>query len=457
MRSITIGILLAVASLNTLWGQPLACPPAPNLTGRACETFHYHVQMYRPDTRTFVELYGINQFSTQSACDRARDSQQARSMAVIEFYRTKKNDTQYQPDRVGTCHCDMTVDKSSTNYLTDAQRLLQLRTAEDIRQRVRERLMDAQVPSDSEILRAPQQQAGVTSLVGGPRLVPMPARTAVADITRSADDLKGTRTSESSAPSTVSIELPLVDVLPGASGGAVPDFAVSSSPSTAVAGGFATTAPTASAPSVVSAAAPSSSGPVTAAAATPVVESGQAAASITPAISSPALARIPTAEPPATSADEAADAFVSYETQRIQHVLQASGAITDESTKSRVLEACMQRIQLLSNLRSLIQGSGARSRLAAAARNARTEDERLVLVARLFSSEMGTHWAPKDATDVILPPQPPDFDPEKILRDSTSLFNDQQKKRALYSLLAHSQPTEEQQLWLITVIDSFLQ
>ena len=117
----------------------------------------------------------------------------------------------------------------------------------------------------------------------------------------------------------------------------------------------------------------------------------------------------------------------------------------------------MQRIQLLSNLRSLIQGSGARSRLAAAARNARTEDERLVLVAKLFGAEMGTHWAPKDATDVILPPQPPDSDPEKILRDSTSLFNDQQKKRALYSLLAHSQPTEEQQLWLITVIDSFLQ
>lgn len=459
MRSITIGILLIVASLGTAYGQPLACPPSSNLTGRPCETFHYHVQMYRPDTRTFVELYGINQFSTQSACDRARDDQQKRNMAVIEFYRTKRNDTQYQPDRIGTCHCDITIDKSSPNYLADAQRTIQMRTAEDIRQRVRERLLDAEVPSESEILRAPQQQAGVTSLIGGPRLVAMPARTSVADVSRSPEDLKATRTAETSAPSTVSIDLPLVDVVPTpASGAAVPDFAVSSA--SVVSGGSApgtSTHPVASPPS---APAPMPASPAAATAAVPATVAEPHAAETAAAATAPpagSSAQTSTSEPPVPSAEEAADAFVSYETQRIQHVLQASSAITDESAKSKVLEGCMQRIQLLSNLRSLIQGSGARSRLAAAARNARTEGERLTMVAKLFGTEMQPHWAPKDATDVILPAELSDTDPEKILRDSTNLFNDQQKKHALYSLLAHSQPTEEQQLWLITVIDSFLQ
>ena len=80
-----------------------------------------------------------------------------------------------------------------------------------------------------------------------------------------------------------------------------------------------------------------------------------------------------------------------------------------------------------------------------------------MVVTRLFGSDMGSHWAPKDATDVILPSESIDADPEKILRDSSHLFDDQQKKRALYSVLSHSQPTEEQQLWLINVIDSFLQ
>jgi hypothetical protein len=159
-------------------------------------------------------------------------------------------------------------------------------------------------------------------------------------------------------------------------------------------------------------------------------------------------------EPPA---EDAADAFVSYETQRIQNVLQASSAISDEAVKSKVLEACMQRIQLLSNLRSLIQGSGTRSRLAAAARNAKSESERLAVVAKLFGSDAPPHWAPKDAADVVLDTHDVDADPERALRDSSGKFGDDQKRHALYALLARTQPTEEQQLWLTTVIDGFLQ
>lgn len=448
MRATILGILLVVAALNPLAGQPLSCPPAANPTGRPCEAFHYHVQMYRPDTRGFVEFSGINQFSNQAACDQARENQQKRNQAVIDFYRNRKNDTQYQPDRIGSCHCDMTVDKSSPNYLTDVQRLLQLRTAEDIRQRVRERLLDAQLPSDSEILRTPVQPAGVTSMLGGPRLVPVPPRTSAAEITRAPDELKGTRSAEGAAPAVVSIELPLVDVVPAtAVVGAMPD-PVSPALPTSTPSGTTTTAP--SLPSNTPRADSASVPPALPAPGSQPVHAPESAAAALPPTATPS------SDPP-VSADEAADGFVSYETQRIQHVLSASSAITDESTRAKVLEACMQRIQLLSNLRSLIQGSGARGRLAAAARSARTEEERLSMVSKLFGSTIPLHWAPKDATDVILPPDASDVDPEKILRDSTNAFTDLQKRRALYSLLAHSQPTEEQQLWLITVIDSFLQ
>src|SRR5688500_7590997 len=106
----------------------------------------------------------------------------------------------------------------------------------------------------------------------------------------------------------------------------------------------------------------------------------------------------------------------------------------------------------------LIKGSGVRSRLALAAREAESEAERVVLVASMFLDAIAPHWAPKDPADVILPPDGGDSDsePERVLRDRGSRYSEQQKKRALYMLLSRSQPSAEQQLWLITVVDSFL-
>ena len=147
-----------------------------------------------------------------------------------------------------------------------------------------------------------------------------------------------------------------------------------------------------------------------------------------------------------------ADAFISYESQRIQNVLKVSSSIGDESVKAQVLDACTQRIQLLSNLRSIIVGSGAKSRLVAAANGARKENERLNVVAKLFGSDVPQHWAPKDAADVIFDPAV--ADPEQVLRDNHS--SDQQKRHALYALLATSSPTEQQQMWLNSVIEALL-
>jgi hypothetical protein len=155
-------------------------------------------------------------------------------------------------------------------------------------------------------------------------------------------------------------------------------------------------------------------------------------------------------EPPA--ADDVADAFVSYESQRIQNVLKVSGSIGDEAVKARVLEACTQRIQLLANLRSLIVGSGAKSRLVAAAHNATTEPARMALIGKLFGSDVPAHWAPNEAENVVFDPGV--ADPEKVLRDPATSIQD--KKHALYALLATGSPTEQQQLSLTALIDSFL-
>jgi hypothetical protein len=314
-------------------------------------------------------------------------------MAVVEFYRAH-GDQQYPPDKIGPCHCDMTIERTSPNYLGELQRIGQLRQAEEIRQRVRERLLDKGVPTDSDLVRIPIQT--FNPLVGGPKLVALPLRAAPAEITRSPDELKMTKAVDPVAMATASLDLPLADV------------------------------------------------PID----TPPPPPPPAPAS-TPAATA---TNLPIEE---VTVDDPAEAFVSYETQRIQNVIQAANAITDEALKSRVLEACMQRIQLMSNLRALIQGSGAKSKLATAARSAKSEQDRLGLVARLFGSDASAHWAPKDAKDVIV--DTADVDAERLLRDSSGKVSDAQKRRALYAMLARTQPTEEQQLWLTTVVEGLLQ
>jgi hypothetical protein len=152
-----------------------------------------------------------------------------------------------------------------------------------------------------------------------------------------------------------------------------------------------------------------------------------------------------------------AGVFIPYETERIQNVLKAAGAISDEKVKARIFEACMQRIQLLSNLRALIEAGGPVSRLALAAAEARDEPQRQELARRLFGSAVAATWAPRDARDVILTPVDVDTNPEQVLRDRAGSFSADQKRRALYSLLARTQPGDQQLQWLLTVIDAFLQ
>jgi hypothetical protein len=443
-----IALLLAVAAS----AQLLDCPGSAS---RTSDTFHYHVSMYRPDTRGFLDVWGVNAFASQSACDRAREAQMRRNLAVVDYFKRVRGETQYDTDRFGNCHSDLSTDKTNPRFLTDAQRVMQIRGAEEVRQRVRERLLDDGVTTDSEIFRDVALPPAVPlALLGGPKLVPMPQGDAIAQTSYPVSDLHATRFTETAKPAMASLDLPLVDA---ASGAAAPAEAMPAMPGTA---------PQTAPPSSLAAAPPPAVPPPSAvpARSEDVAKPVEAPREAAPAAVATAVVATPPAEPPPAvdgtlpTAQDDTDSFIAYETQRIQNVLKASTVIADAAVKAKIYDACMQRIQLLTNFRALIEGSGAKSRLATMARTVRTEEERLTFVSKLFGSDIKSHWAPADATDVILDAQADiDNDVERVLRDTTGRYNDQQKKRAFYLLLAHSQPTEDQQLWLTTIADTFLQ
>ena len=449
MRIPLVIVVLLSAALSPALAQQLVCPPVAAVAGRPCDLFHYHVLAFRPDSRGFIELYGINQFASQSACDRARDEQFKRNMAVVEFFHSQRHADWWQPDKFGACHCDRTVEKASPNLLSEAARWSQVQLANEIRQRVRERLLDAGVPSDGELIRGLSPPPAAAPLIGGPRLVQVPAAP-TSTILNSPDDLRITRTVNTTASPASSLDLPLADiplpgitqVLPGATGTDTSQTVVPQAPS------------------------PASTAPVAPTQAQPVPAQPQLQPKPTPAPAESVPAPTPGTMPPSLEPtvvvaeepdlpepEDVADAFISYESQRIQNVLKVSGTIGDEAVKAQVLDACTQRIQLLSNLRSIIVGSGAKSRLVAAASSAKKESERLAVVSKLFGTDVPPHWAPKDAEDVVFDPAV--ADPERVLRDDAAPL--EQRRHALYALLATSAPTEQQQLWLSSVIEAFLQ
>jgi hypothetical protein len=427
MRTLFAIVVLGCACVSSALAQPLVCPPVASVAGHPCETFHYHVLMFRPDNRGFIELYGINQFASQAACDRARDLQFKRNMMVVEFFRTQRRADWWKADTFGPCHCDMTVEAASPNMLTESARWAQVQLANDVRQRVRERLLDAGVLSDSELTRGLAAPMVTAVMIGGPKLVTMPQAVAASTASNSADDLRITKAVDTTAASTSSLDLPLADIpLPGIGSpvSPAPVPAPSSAPVPAI---------IAEVPQPTPAPQPVPGPPL---GPPPAIESTVVVAD----------------EPELLSPEDVADAFISIESQRIQNVLKVSGSIGDESVKAQVLDACTQRIQLLSNLRSIIVGSGAKSRLVAAANGAKKERERLAFVSKLFGSDVVPHWAAKDAEDVVF--DPGITDPERVLRDATT--SDQQKRHALYALLATSSPTEQQQLWLTSTIEALL-
>jgi hypothetical protein len=449
MRSHLALILAASLAASAAFAQQaLVCPTTP--AGRPCEAFHFHMQLYRPDTKQFVEVSGVNQFATQAACERARELHATTNGNAVAYLRGLKK--QYEADRVGACHCDMTAEKTAPNFLTEAQRVSHMRQLEEIRLRLRERLLDERLTSDSEIVRALWADPPSTPELSAPKFAPMP-QNAAAPVLTATEDLKNTNTIDTTKPVAAAMDLPLVDL--AAPTPEPPPAEVSGAEtapaSDAVAENSPADVPVAEAETAPLATAPAATAP------TPEPAAEEVVVEMPPEVETTETFESTIPEEDIASAQDAAERFVSYEHKRIYNVLQAASAITDQEVKSKILDACDQRIQLLSNLRLLIESSGMRSRLAAAARDAMSEDDRLALIGRLFGEDIKPHWAPRDASDVIFEIDPAvAAEPERALRDTTGRVTEQQKKRALYLVLTQTQQTEDQLLWLVSVVEGFL-
>lgn len=435
-------LLLVVLAAGAAGAQPLVCPPETTASGRPCDTFHFHVQRWDPITRTFALLTGVNQFASQTACDRAREAAAKQNAAVVDFVKRVKQES-YEADRIGPCHCDRTIEPGSAASLNDAQRAAQKRLGEEVRRHVRARLVDLDLPADAELVTGLWMSQSSNAMLGGPRLTQLPPPTATV-VTNAPEDLRLPKSGQGSAPVATTFDLPLAD-LSGTPVAAPQAAAPAPVPATQ-------TPPVATHPAAPPAAAPEPA---------PKPPIQETAVAVENAPTPPPTADIPVVkaseEESQLSAEDAADIFIRHETQRIQNVVNAVSDSPDE-TGDRILEACTARIQALTNLRSIILGSGSQSRIAKAARTTGADADRLALVTKLFGSGVAAHWMPKVTTDVLIPePAQADANPEKVLRDSSGASTEEQRRRAFYALLTRAPITEEQQLWLIPVVDRFLQ
>jgi len=414
MRSISTSILLVgltLASAGAGAQTPLTCQAGAGIDPANCPIVHYHVKMYRPDTKTSVELTGVNEFASRSACEAALAAERARNAAVVEFLKKNEPRLQYPPDQFGACHCDMTHTPASANFLDDAKRTAERRTQLDILARVRLRLLDSNALPNSEVVTSLRVPPSTFDAALWPRTVISPSAKELASVPQPLPEaaakvtLVGADTAKS-APAA-SIEFPLVEV------------------------------PTPKDVMVTRAIAPS-------------VISGE---------TEPASTEAP---PPAEGGESgeanAAEAFVNYETSRVQAIVRASGQIEDAATKKSVLEAAVARMQLLSNLKLLVETAGPRSALAGAFSAIDGEAGRLELVGKLFGDSVKSHWAPADAKDVVVDiPAELTGDPFAVLREATGKYSREQQKQSLYHLLARtSNLTSSQLLSLADLMQSFL-
>lgn len=405
-----IALTIVFASAGAAQNLALTCPAAA--AGGSCRMHHYHVQMWQPDTTGFQEIFGQNSFASLAACEKGKELEARENQTAIAALLTADKDAKVVTNRFGACHCDMTLDRSNPNFLTDDLRDQKRRAAAEGVLKLRDRLLSEEVTSGSELVRALWTSSiDYRSPITESRLTPLPKGAPVEAPKYSVADLKDTQTSSTSQRSAPAVGLMLVDVpgtlAPGASEtagamtlGPSPSAGTSSMPETSVQGE------------------------------TTNGESGDD--------------------------DGTTGPFIAYETARVQAFLRAGETIEDDAIQSKVFEASMQRLQLLSSLRSVIDSGGNRSRLATLARGAVGPDGRLLFVKRVFGDEIRSHWAPEDAKEIILTPRPEvDSDPIAVLRDVTGKFNDLQRRYALYVFLARSQElSEAQKTWLAELIEA---
>ncbi len=159
-------------------------------------------------------------------------------------------------------------------------------------------------------------------------------------------------------------------------------------------------------------------------------------------------------EPDTSPADE----LVQRETARIQSVLAESGTLEDDSVKQQIFEAMMQRLQALSNLRRLVTVAGDTSPLGKRIGLTGSEDEDFALVSELFGPEVRSHWIPASIGDVVLEVPPEiESDPVAVLRDAYGRFDMDQKRLALYLVMAKTPSlTSNEEVWLSGIMNDLV-
>jgi len=305
----------------------------------------------------------------------------------------------------------MTRTRSSANFLDEGRRAAELRTQQDILTRVRLRLIDSNALPNSDLVRSLRAPVSSFDTALWPRAIVSPDPKDLQSTPEALPESAAKPTEAGSdlpkGAATQTIDFPLVDVV------TPKDVMVTR----------------AVAPSVIA------EGP-----------SGESS-------------ETPMAVPPPPSGEaNAADAFVNYETARVQAILRAAGQIDDASLKKSIFEASMSRLQLLSNVKLVVETAGSRSALAASFRAASDEAARLELVTKLFGETVKPHWAPGDAKEIVIDiPAELTGDPVAVLREATGKYSPEQRRQALYHLLARtSNLTSSQLLWLSDLMQSFL-
>src|SRR5688500_13952639 len=114
MKFISAVLFASFVSGSVAIGQTsLVCPPSSSTEAVGCDAYHYHVQLYRPDARGFVVANAPPRFASQAVCEKVGEAHVARHAAVVQYFKKTKNQQQYEADRFGPCHCDLTSEKTN--------------------------------------------------------------------------------------------------------------------------------------------------------------------------------------------------------------------------------------------------------------------------------------------------------------------------------------------------------
>ena len=405
-KNIILLALLALYPTAPAAGQtPMTCQLGSG-DSATCVVYHYHLRKYQPERKASVELTGVNEFASSEACEAALLRAQTENRAIVRFLGENKPRAKFRPDTFGPCHCDMTRNPASPNNIDAKRRISELRMQQNIAADVRELLLDADATPSSQIVRSLGLDPSKFEAALWPKALITPDPEEMVVDPQPVPESESKETTIASSPPRgdfgSGLDLELVDIV-------LPDEVMVAA-------------------AVAPAYQPSED------------EYGEA-----------------TLEP-VTAGSNPADTFVSFESSRVQAILQASNAIDDAGEKKKIFEAAMHRLQVLSNLKVVVLASGTDSDLADAFAALDTEDQRVSLMSDIFGSTVASHWIPQDAREVVIEiPTELTADPVSILRESTGRYDDEQRKQALFHLLGRTANlTSSQELWVAELMISFL-